>query len=119
MVCDCRGLKGRPGNIGPKGYPGVEGSPGDLGPPGPSGRSGEWGDPGEYGEQGEKGHRVSFPAAHCGGTSEDPLKIIYPVVFVIRLHLGGTGRVRPNGFAWQTCKFYSGFVLFWFMVIGN
>lgn len=59
VVCDCKGLKGRPGTIGLIGFPGPEGTPGDSGPPGPAGRPGEWGDPGEYGEQGEKGHRVS------------------------------------------------------------
>lgn len=58
VVCDCKGLKGRPGAIGLPGFQGYEGPPGDFGPAGPPGRVGEWGDPGEYGEQGEKGHRV-------------------------------------------------------------
>lgn len=59
IVCDCKGLKGRPGDIGVPGFQGYEGPAGDFGPEGPPGRPGEWGDPGEYGGPGEKGHRVS------------------------------------------------------------
>lgn len=58
-ACDCKGLKGTPGQIGPHGVPGAAGHPGETGPDGPPGYLGEWGTRGELGPTGEKGYRVS------------------------------------------------------------
>lgn len=59
-LCDCKGQKGRRGDVGPSGFPGVEGQPGDIGLDGPVGPRGDYGDTGEFGAQGEKGFRVSL-----------------------------------------------------------
>lgn len=56
--CDCKGLKGAPGQIGPHGVPGAAGLPGDIGFDGPPGYSGERGVRGEFGSTGDKGYRV-------------------------------------------------------------
>ncbi len=57
-LCDCKGQKGRRGDVCPSGFPGVEGPPGDIGVDGPVGPKGDYGDSGEFGAQGEKGFRV-------------------------------------------------------------
>lgn len=59
-LCNCKGLKGQQGNVGPSGVPGVEGPPGEIGPDGLPGQRGDFGDKGEFGDVGEKGTRVIF-----------------------------------------------------------
>lgn len=59
-VCDCKGVQGPPGQIGPHGVPGQFGDPGDIGYDGPPGLRGDRGNRGEMGTSGPKGYRVSI-----------------------------------------------------------